>query len=768
MTSNSNAPFPPDLNPRPKKKRRPALSCVTCRDRKLKCDKERPRCGRCVHTGPDQPCVYIENQGRAGYQAEARPHDYMHSAAARSVRQIHHNPQTARSPFDATTTASHGSSNPQAENPNLESRLARLEKILVQAVNQSALDKEAVEYAIGSPADASAQNGSPEDTPLVVPKLPPMQRSDEDFMNYPGSYRGYGLTHPAMLLAEMPAFMARIRAEHNAKTLQLKHRIETWRAANMDSRDLWNDGSGFTSVIASLPSKEILDRLIYTYFDSFELEYPILDERRFIHAYETAWEGPRFSPSPQLLMTLLLVVATTINIYASQTSEPSPALDSGKSHLRQYIHLSERWLISRGTQAPDLDTVRLHCLLVLAKRYNGFARDQIWTTAGSMVRISMLIGLHAQAWRPGPDHEAYRNLWITVLELDLLTSVDSGMVPSVPISEFSRVAHAAQRRVLGANGSESEVPGFVRMAGSLGLRVEICCMLNSNVPEPTAQRTAEQEKKLKLYISAIIAQSPTDPANTPGSSTRQAFWVELSRVKLQKYLMMIYLPYTLEGNLQQRYPHYKKACSEAAITILSDHQAMLEKGDFSICLRIDDVFQAGLVVCNEIYQPNRTGASPMSQLTGYVSLIKPLLRSALSVLTQRLLHVGHWHGEYFLLCLAMGLVKTKTWPHKLSEYARQVLDLLEESCTFITTPKTPSTNSPAVNQTHMRQSSLAMPSHSTPHGNDSESLAYDPASEKDLFAGLDTVADSFQDIIEFLGLSYPLDSLDGYPNHGTY
>lgn len=205
MTSPSNAPFPPDLNPRPKKKRRPALSCVTCRDRKLKCDKERPRCGRCVQTGPEQPCIYIENQGRgppAGYaQREAQHHDYIHSAAARSVRQIDQNPQTTRSPLDATATSNDGTQH--AEAPDLESRLARLEKILVQAVNQSALDKDAVEYAIASPLDTSTQNGSPQDVPPVVPKLPPMLRFDEDFMNYPGSYRGYGLTHPAMLVCKV-------------------------------------------------------------------------------------------------------------------------------------------------------------------------------------------------------------------------------------------------------------------------------------------------------------------------------------------------------------------------------------------------------------------------------------------------------------------------------------------------------------------------------------------------------------------------------------
>lgn len=405
----------------------------------------------------------------------------------------------------------------------------------------------------------------------------------------------------------MPAFMTRIRSENTMKAIQLKQRIKAWRAANMDSRDLWNDGSGFTSVIASLPPKEILDRLVYTYFDSFELEYPILDERKFIHAYEAAWEGPRFAPSPHLLMTLLLVVATTVNTFASQLAEPSPTIETGRTSLRRYIHLSERWLVSRGTQSPELDTVRLYCLLVLAKRYNGFARDQIWTTAGSMVRVSMLAGLHALAWRPGPEHEACRNLWITVLELDLLTSVDSGMVPSVPISEFTRMAQAAQQRVSRANGNESSVPGYVQMALSLGLRAEICCMLNSNIPEPTGQRTTEQERKLKQHMSSILSQSSQDPADTPGASNRQAFWVELSRAKFQKYLLMIYLPYTLEGPLQQKYPHYKKACSEIAINILSDHQALMEKSDFSICLRIDDVFQAGLVVCNEIYQPIKPG-----------------------------------------------------------------------------------------------------------------------------------------------------------------
>lgn len=404
----------------------------------------------------------------------------------------------------------------------------------------------------------------------------------------------------------MPAFMARIKSDHIERITKLKQRIEAWRASNMDSRDLWNDACGFTSVIASLPPKETLDHLVFAYFDSFELEYPILDEKRFITSYEAAWDGPRFSPTPLLLMTLLLIIATTLNIYTSQLVEPSPILENAKTSIRRYIHLSERWLLSRGTQLPDLDSVRLGCLLVLAKRYNGFARDQIWTTAGTLVRISMLAGLHAQAWRPGSDQESCRSLWTTVLELDLLTAVDSGMVPAIPVSEYSRLADATRHLYTQNGGQRSSVPRYLEMARSLGLRVEICCMLNSNVPEATGQRTAEQEGKLKQHIMAISEFSQS-PVGSPTSSDRHAHWIDISRAKLRKYLLMIYLPFALQGPLQQRFPHYKKACAEVAIDILSEHQGLLEQGNLSVCLKVDDVFQAALAVCNEIYQPIQPG-----------------------------------------------------------------------------------------------------------------------------------------------------------------
>lgn len=43
-----------------KKRRRPALSCVPCHQRKLKCDREFPACERCKKNGRAQECLYRE------------------------------------------------------------------------------------------------------------------------------------------------------------------------------------------------------------------------------------------------------------------------------------------------------------------------------------------------------------------------------------------------------------------------------------------------------------------------------------------------------------------------------------------------------------------------------------------------------------------------------------------------------------------------------------------------------------------------------------
>lgn len=49
--------------PKVKITRRPALSCVPCRSKKIKCDRVRPTCSRCQRSDKPFQCSYVNNAG---------------------------------------------------------------------------------------------------------------------------------------------------------------------------------------------------------------------------------------------------------------------------------------------------------------------------------------------------------------------------------------------------------------------------------------------------------------------------------------------------------------------------------------------------------------------------------------------------------------------------------------------------------------------------------------------------------------------------------
>jgi hypothetical protein len=49
----------------PRKRRRPPLSCVLCRRRKVKCDRNRPSCGQCTQSKSSATCSYSPDDAPA-------------------------------------------------------------------------------------------------------------------------------------------------------------------------------------------------------------------------------------------------------------------------------------------------------------------------------------------------------------------------------------------------------------------------------------------------------------------------------------------------------------------------------------------------------------------------------------------------------------------------------------------------------------------------------------------------------------------------------
>jgi hypothetical protein len=86
----------------PRKRRRPALSCVQCRRRKVKCDRNNP-CGQCMLLRNSDPCTYSSDDRGIVYEQSARPNQGVLSRGRReeginsnhplNIYSDHHNPE---------------------------------------------------------------------------------------------------------------------------------------------------------------------------------------------------------------------------------------------------------------------------------------------------------------------------------------------------------------------------------------------------------------------------------------------------------------------------------------------------------------------------------------------------------------------------------------------------------------------------------------------------------------------------------------------------
>lgn len=88
------------IEQQPLRRRRPPLSCVTCRRRKLKCDRCNP-CGQCVRSKTTDECVFTG--------AEPSTNRQMSPPASRPMPSVAHEPRPGMYVFDSKTLSKTGS-----------------------------------------------------------------------------------------------------------------------------------------------------------------------------------------------------------------------------------------------------------------------------------------------------------------------------------------------------------------------------------------------------------------------------------------------------------------------------------------------------------------------------------------------------------------------------------------------------------------------------------------------------------------------------------
>ncbi|KAJ4322873.1 hypothetical protein N0V84_004637 [Fusarium piperis] len=430
----------------PRRRRRPALSCIECRRRKIRCDRGQP----C------QPCVSAKLQCAYRFYRESREQT---TIAQQPLSPSTEGPSPV-SLFPRSTPAR------QVDGP-----------LSLQVTSAPSTEQ------LGS-SRLSANGKNDEDTPAsshdeearIYDLLLRVQRLEDSSASNP--LRGLSETGRTIL--------ARQSGLQNSQVILNKTRILRWShwmgkapefepiytcfnaATNNDQAALVEDSYLQAEIVhvgqllqkckdaamvikarrSGLPhpeparppiAREVADVMVSHYLQTFEITYRVFHIPSFRVEYHRYWSDPENSPF-SLRLKMLLVIGIGSSIY-----EPDDVPPGLRDTVCHWIHDSQSWLSGPlKKDRLDLSGLQIYCLTILARQIFSIGGDLAWISVGSLVHRAMQVGLHRD-----PKHlptmsllqaELRRRLWATILEMAVQSSLDTAMPPRISFDEFDTEA----------------------------------------------------------------------------------------------------------------------------------------------------------------------------------------------------------------------------------------------------------------------------------------------------------------------------------------
>ncbi|KAK1779807.1 hypothetical protein QBC45DRAFT_392095 [Copromyces sp. CBS 386.78] len=448
-------------DPNKKRRNRPAVSCVPCRTRKIRCDQERPACGACVkykfHRGacvydqkrlpkektwphkatqidsreasPEPEPIYLAVPQNArgtpdGHNARYRERDYPSvSAGAYGGRSA--TPQLppsetepgASSAFSPISHAQHSGGPLHQSDVGMEYEALRRENLMLR---QQLVEKQQRE----------------EQQQQQQPQIPPGRGLLLEIR--PGSQNGAPETgwhakqlFPLVTKASYKALHGKDdqnNAWSNLKTcIRLVRKLEKSQCRILAPL-------GVSDLGGNLPMsyRQDAQRLTEAYFRTFESVYRILHVPDFWKRFREYFDG-RLDKQFQRAFIIQLQLCMAIGAVFEDVGGLL------RRHQERWIQEGQSWLAHvPSTKLAGLQTM---CLLHLAKEVCGFGGgggELTYNSAGSLLREALCLGLNRDPHASTPIYEAElcRRLWATILELVVQSSLNTGLPPGISVTDF--------------------------------------------------------------------------------------------------------------------------------------------------------------------------------------------------------------------------------------------------------------------------------------------------------------------------------------------
>ncbi|KAL2195935.1 fungal-specific transcription factor domain-containing protein [Corynascus similis CBS 632.67] len=399
-----------------RRRRRPAVSCILCRKRKIRCDRQLP-CRNCTKSR-NATCFYKDDPRVPRKQGESL--ETSQTLGGSDVARLSPSIETrSDSAVDSgqrraeTTTAANSARSRPAQPGNHVELTKRTVPEQSASAGTSSANTPALTFTRRSRVETRtinfAGNFYVHDEHRLNNESQPVTRSCSDIIDV---IEGY------------------LRDENKSKMLQIERRNKALgRIIKKRRAPPWP-----CPPTPDLPARVIADTLIECYLNTSESVFRVLHIPSFRRDYEAVWD-PSHNPDPAFLVQLKLVLAV-----GSTTYDPEFSL---RPYAIRWVYEGQTWLSAPEFKSRlGLTALQSSILLHLAREATGVGEDMVWATVGTTLRIAMYMGLHRDPAGLGPSTltplmaEMRRRLWNTVLELSLQSSLNAGGPPLINLDQF--------------------------------------------------------------------------------------------------------------------------------------------------------------------------------------------------------------------------------------------------------------------------------------------------------------------------------------------
>ncbi|KAK4121458.1 hypothetical protein N657DRAFT_657558 [Parathielavia appendiculata] len=592
----------------PRRRNRPALSCIQCRTRKIRCDRNEP-CASCMKSKIVN-CTYEEARrpkprlwrlspapAAAAPCPERSPSSNDERASVGSAFTFRDMALPAPPPTSNPSCPGSGAAPPgkSAEPPSAVSPRSTLQSHhsdsapgTMSPLGNTAALAERVRQLEQQLADALRRPDY---------SSPPSRSAhgtlSPDHPHLPRPYGPRFLTNGDKLFPLVVNVADRVEADKNCdayfalqKCRDLSRTISSTRAATSAP---WQLGT-------SIPPEETAHRLLDAYFRTFETVYRILHRPTFCQAYQKYWENPAAAdPTFVVLFQLCMAIGTCFQ-------DDVAAL---RRSAAQWIHEAQVWLVSPTEKSlVSFAGLQVMCLLHLARETCGVGGDLSWIGAGSLLRTAMHLGLHrdpnGQPSISVYETEMRRRLWASILEIVLQSSLDSGAPPLLALSDFEtrppsnydddQIAENAQLpSIPRPPNAFTQTTVQIALLRSFPVRLAIAHYVNHFRSPVTFEETLKWNTELTNACRALSAtlQPFYDPAGILPKRL-SLFQLRLAEHMVHRFFLALNYPWLWSAHKNPAYYFARKMCVETSLKLYRAIATGSPAGDSGTASQSDD------------------------------------------------------------------------------------------------------------------------------------------------------------------------------------